>query len=166
MWDIGQGQVVMPRMRKICTKYHFFLFHCNVRYRSRSSIVAENEAGMKKNNYILFNCNVTHRSRSTGQVLLQRMRKICTKHNYFLFHVMWDIGRGQVLLLRMEKICAKHHYHCEIQVKVYFSLSCVLVERYEKWLKYMLLFVWFDSLHPSQQFFQSRQTGLPGLNQH
>ena len=27
------------------------------------------------------------------------------------------------------------------------------------------LFVYFDSLHPSQQFFSHDRTGLPGLNQ-
>ena len=29
-----------------------------------------------------------------------------------------------------------------------------------------LLFVWFDSLHPSQQFFSHLEMGLPGLNQY
>ena len=29
-----------------------------------------------------------------------------------------------------------------------------------------LLFVLFDSLHPSQQFFSNVGTGLPGLNQY
>ena len=72
LWDIGQGQGLLPRMRKICTKYHYFLFHCNVRYRSRStsSIVAENE-------------------RFAPSIIT------------LYFTVMWDIGQGQGLLPRM-----------------------------------------------------------------
>ena len=30
---------------------------------------------------------------------------------------------------------------------------------------HFIRFVWFDSLHPSQQFFNHVRKGLPGLNQ-
>ena len=69
-----------------------------------------------------------------------------------------------ILLLTFVTFSTDWFESIRIFITIYSILSCRMKKKdWKLWDIYMYILVWFDSVHPSQQFFSYVMMGLPGL---